>query len=157
MAKATKTRKLRELELELLDRSIKASYIAPAPAHGWAKSIREAYGMTREQMARRMGVAPGTVADLERNEVSGSISLKNLSRLAKELGLQLHYAFLPPPGRTLESIVRDQAEKVARRRVERVSHTMALEKQDIDDERKKRQLRRTVDELLSGSRRNLWR
>jgi len=129
----------------------------PRPPAGWARAIREALGMTREQLAARLGLAGPTIATLERSEARGTITLESLEKLAQGMGCRVVYAIVPAQGRSLEDIVRDRALVVARDRLSRVSHSMKLEEQALDRRREKQQLDRLVASLLAGSRRNLWR
>lgn len=129
----------------------------PRPRLGWARAIREALGMTRAQLAARIGVAGPTIATLERSEARGAITLESLERLAGGMGCRVVYAIVPAESGSLEGIVRERAESVARERLSRVSHSMKLENQAVDAKAEKRQLARVVASLLAGSRRNLWR
>jgi len=129
----------------------------PRPPAGWARAIREALGMTRDQLATRLGLRGSTIATLERSEARGTITLESLEKLAQGMGCRVVYAIVPAEGRTLEDIVRDRALVVARDRLSRVSHSMKLEEQGLDRQGEKRQLDRVVASLLAGSRRNLWR
>jgi predicted DNA-binding mobile mystery protein A len=130
---------------------------SPRPAAGWARAIREALGMTRDQLAKRMGISPSTVSDLERNEARGTITLESLDRLALGMECEVVYAIVPRQGKTLDSAVRRRAESVAAKQMARVSHTMRLEEQGLDEKQEKRQFARMVESLLAGSRRKLWR
>jgi len=127
------------------------------PTAGWARAVREALGMTREQLASRIGLRGPTVSTLERNESRGTITLESLEKLARGMGCRVVYAIVPPEGRTFDSLVRERAEAVARERVARVSHSMKLEGQGLDARSEKRQWERAVQALLAGSRRQLWR
>jgi predicted DNA-binding mobile mystery protein A len=97
------------------------------PHGGWVAGIREALGMTRSDLARRMGVAPSTVARLEANERAGTIQLDTLRRAAAELDCELVYALVPR--RPLEGVVLEQARKRATAQIALVEHTMLLEDQ----------------------------
>jgi predicted DNA-binding mobile mystery protein A len=127
------------------------------PANGWAKAIREAIGMTKEQLAKRLHVSASTVNTLERSEARSAITLDSLDRLARGLNCHLVYAIVPNDGKTLEQLVHERAEVVARQRLSRVSHTMMLEEQGLEERQEQRQLKRTVEALLAGSKRALWR
>jgi len=97
------------------------------PVRGWIKAIREALGMTTAQLATRMKLAQPTIVAMEKSEASGTIQLATLKRVAKTLDCTLVYALIP--NQPLETIVRDQARNVARRRLKSVDHTMLLENQ----------------------------
>lgn len=150
----------KELMISQLDDSLEAFRHAastPRPASGWVKAIREAIGMTKAQLAQRVRLSPSTVNTLERSEARGSITLESLEKLARGMDCRVVYAIVPNRELTLEQMVRERAELVARKHHSRVSHTMRLEEQGLDDKPEKRQLKRIVDALLSGSRRALWR
>ena len=55
------------------------------PPRGWIRAIREALGMTTEHLAKRIGVSQPRVIEIEKAEVSGSITLKTLQRAANAL------------------------------------------------------------------------
>jgi predicted DNA-binding mobile mystery protein A len=103
-----------------------AASFAP-PIRGWIKAIREALGMTSAQLAERMKVSQPTIAGIEQSEAKGKIQLATLKRVAKTLDCTLVYALIP--NQPLETMVQDQARKVARRRLHSVDHTMLLENQ----------------------------
>src|SRR5487761_199273 len=63
-----------------------------APTRGWIKAIREALGMSSEQLAKRLGVKQPTVAAIERSETRGTIELATLRRAAEALDCTLVYA-----------------------------------------------------------------
>jgi predicted DNA-binding mobile mystery protein A len=150
----------KKLDIGLLDEAVEPLGFFSArsrPAGGWAKTVREALGMTRAQLATRTGISPSTVNTLERSEAQGTITIESLDKLAAGLGGKLVYAIVPPPGKTFEQLVIDRAEKLARKRVARVSHTMSLEDQGVEKRHQEKQLRRVVESLLAGSRRTLWR
>ena len=56
-------------------------------------------------------------------------SLSTLRRVAEAMNCTLVYALVPND--SLESIVRDQAHKVARRHLKSVEHSMMLENQSV--------------------------
>jgi predicted DNA-binding mobile mystery protein A len=128
-----------------------------APPQGWVRAIREALGMTASQLASRVGIARQSLDDLERNEASGKITLESLDRLARALGCKLVYAIVPEGGRSLEDLRREKALALAREQLERVSHSMKLEDQDVTPREEQRQLERLAEQMLADSPRKLWR
>jgi len=64
------------------------------PSRGWIRAIRETLGMTTRQLAERLGVKQPTLAELEKNEASGNITVKSLERAAEALGCRLVYALV---------------------------------------------------------------
>lgn len=154
------TNNFKALMIPQLDDALEAYRLAsgsPRPPSGWIKAIREAIGMTKAQLAQRVHLSPSTVNTLERSEARGAITLESLDKLARAMDCRLVYAIVPNGQRSLEQLVRERAELVARRQHSRVSHTMRLEEQGLDERQEKRQLKRIVESLLSGSKRELWR
>jgi len=98
-----------------------------APVRGWTKAVREAFGMTTAQLAKRLGVKQPSVIAIEQSEAKGTIELATLRRVAEALDCTLVYAFIPK--KPLEAMVRERARLFARRRREPVEHSMLLEDQ----------------------------
>ena len=98
-----------------------------------------------------MGTQP-TVQRLELSEAEGAIQLKSLRRAAEALDCDLVYALVPR--RSLRETYDRAALGVARRELARLSHSMALEDQAVDDEDEDERLRRFIAEELDP--RDLW-
>lgn len=127
---------------------------APRPPKGWLRAVRDALGMTTAQFARRLGVSQPRVVELEKSEISGTVTLNTLQRAAEALGCTLVYALIPV--RPLEDVVRSQAEAVAARQLDGVQHTMRLEDQGVTHRRARQELLdRRIEELLRRPAR-LW-
>jgi len=122
------------------------------PPKGWIRAIRDALGMTGRQLGHRMGVTPQTVAELERSEASGTIRLATLRRAAEALDCTLVYALVP--NTSLAEAVAVRARLVAARDLARVSRSMALEDQAVDDADPERRLHDYSERALRG--RDLW-
>jgi predicted DNA-binding mobile mystery protein A len=99
------------------------------PVRGWIKAIREALGMSSAQLAKRLKIKQPTVVAMEQSELKGTIQLATLRRIAEAMNCTLVYALVPNV--PLEAIVREQARKVARRRLQSVEHSMLLEDQSV--------------------------
>ena len=127
------------------------------PASGWIRAVREALGMSADQLAKRVGLRRTTIVTLESSEARKAITLERLERLARAMGCRLVYGLVPENAESLEELLRQQALSQARRQLSSVSHTMRLEAQGLPPERERRQLERLAEELLAGSRRKLWR
>jgi predicted DNA-binding mobile mystery protein A len=120
------------------------------PVKGWIRAVREALGMTAEQLGRRLGVKQSSVALLEQSEAKGSIELATLRRAAEALDCTLVYAFVPK--QSLEETVRARARKFIRRRLAPVEHSMLLENQKVQGKEEER-----MDEVLrETSPSKLW-
>lgn len=124
------------------------------PQLGWIKAIREALGMTAAQLAKRMGVSQPRITAIEKGETKGSITLASLERAARALDCQLVYSLRPR--NTLESLVTERAEKLARLRIESTRHNMVLEAQQIDAADEDEQFKRLVQRLIDKAGSELW-
>ncbi|NRR31881.1 mobile mystery protein A [Oxalobacteraceae bacterium] len=126
----------------------------PRPDTGWINAIRKALGMTTRQLAERMGVAQSTVVALEQSEADDKINLQSLLRAAEALDCELRYALVPR--QSLEAKVEQQAEYVARKAVNRVTHTMRLEAQEPTANYTLKVIEREKDKVLQGRWGTLW-
>lgn len=122
------------------------------PPKGWIRAIRDALGMTAEQLADRMHITQPSVQRLEISEAEDTIQLKTLKRAAEALGCELVYALVPR--QTLRETYDLAARKVALRELGRISHSMALEDQAVEDEDDDERLRRFIAEELDP--RDIW-
>jgi len=66
---------------------------------------------------------------MEQSELKGTIQLATLRRIAAAMNCTLVYALVPNDA--LETIVQDQARKMAKRRMQSVEHSMLLEDQSV--------------------------
>lgn len=101
------------------------------PPKGWIRAIRDAFGMSRSQLAARLHVRPQTVDAIEKSEANSSVQLNTLMRAANALDCTLVYALVP--NTTLEDTVKGRARKIAVRDLQRVDHTMKLEGQETSN------------------------
>ena len=124
------------------------------PRDGWLAAIRQTLGINRRQMAERLGVAPSRVAQMEKNEVSGTSTLNSLERAADALDCELVYALIPRS--SLKNTLERQARKVAKERASYVNHHMTLEAQGLDKETLQQYMDDDVNELLHDMPRWLW-
>ncbi|HUA54015.1 MAG TPA: mobile mystery protein A [Candidatus Sulfotelmatobacter sp.] len=116
------------------------------PIRGWARAIRDALGMTADQLAKRLKMRQPSVVAIEQSEVKGTVQLATLRKVAAAMNCTLVYALVPD--RPLEAIVEERARTLARRRLAAVEHTMLLEKQQLpadDVEARVEALARDID------------
>jgi predicted DNA-binding mobile mystery protein A len=127
--------------------------IAARPRSGWIRAIRGALGMSQAVLAERLGVSGAAVNQLEHAELRGGVTISKLSEVAGALDCTLVYALVP--NSTLERTVMAQARAVAARPLGYAARTMALEAQDIEDDRHTEAIERHARQLVdSGSQ---WR
>ena len=99
---------------------------------GWIATVRKALRMSGAQLARRLGVSRATVSQAEKHEVNGTMTFKNMHRIAEAMECRFVYAIVPSGD--VNEIIRAQAERKARSLVGRASVHMALENQALSNE-----------------------
>jgi len=146
-----------KLVREQLDAKLKCferlKEVAP-PRKGWIRAIRDALGMTGEQLAKRLGTNRQRVARIEHDETEENVTFKTMRRVAEALDCIFVYGFVPRT--SLEQTVRIRAERIAKERMARVSHTMRLEQQELSEEEKKKALKDEIEKLMTTTPRELW-
>jgi predicted DNA-binding mobile mystery protein A len=147
---------LRRLQLMDSLRQYPSPQAAAPPPGGWLRTLREALGMTRTQLAARLGITPPSVLDLERSEAERRITLESLDRVANALGCRVVYAVVPKDG-SLDEIRERRAGEVADALLQPTGHSMKLEAQGVSERERRRQRKMLIDSLLRGSPRKLWR
>jgi predicted DNA-binding mobile mystery protein A len=123
-------------------------------ATSWIRSVREALGMSGRQLAARLGVEPPRVTALEKAEVAGNVTVHSLQKAADALDCDFVYAFVPRT--SFEDTLRKRAQVVAARRIDRVSHTMRLEDQELSVKDEGALLQDKIEELMREMPRWLW-
>lgn len=124
------------------------------PPRGWIRAIREALGMTIVQLAERLNVVPSRVYAIEQAEIKGAITLASLERAAHALDCRVVYTLVPR--KPLEELVRERAERVARKRLKSTRHSMALEAQSVETSAEQDQLKRMIERLVDRGGSALW-
>ena len=139
-----------------LDRRIKDLFsddgMQTRPAGGWIRAVREAIGMTTEQLARRLGTTRQAVHQLERSELADRIRIESLRRAAEALDCRLIYAFVPTT--SIEDSAWRRAVAIAARELAPVDQTMLLEDQELLATERSAQVQERARELLDS--RSLW-
>lgn len=95
------------------------------PRGGWLSTIRQALGMTKTQLANRLGIARTGVNRIETNELKGALTIASLTKAAEALGCDLQYVLVPR--KALGEMVAEQAMKRARDKLGRINQSQALE------------------------------
>ena len=124
------------------------------PSRGWIKAIREALGMTTTQLAKRLGVVQSRAVAIEQAEANGTITINSLEKAANALDCRLVYAIVP--GKLLDELVAERAERLATKRLKSTSHSMTLEAQGVDTADENEQLKRMIQSLLDKAGSELW-
>lgn len=126
----------------------------PVPKGGWVKTIREALGMSTYDLANKVDVDQSRISRIESAEVKQEIKLSTLQKIADGLGVKFVYGFVPE--HNLEFMVRDQALTIAKKRLNRIDHSMKLERQGISDAEQEKALSDLIDKILIEEPKNFW-
>ena len=147
----------KRLILEQLDITLKRFSALKAvnpPLKGWIRAIRDALGLSTRQLGDRLGVSKSRITRIEQDEVNGGVTLKTMRRVADAFECVFVYGFVPR--KTLEDTLRNQARQVAKKRMLRVAHTMALEDQGLSEGEQKKAFENAVAELIRTRPKSLW-
>jgi predicted DNA-binding mobile mystery protein A len=112
-------------------------------SNGWIRMVRNAFGMSGTQLAKRLGVTKARISKAEQDELTGSVTLKTMQNMASAMNCRFVYAVVPE--NEIEEIIKKRAFDKAREQIKSASTQMALEAQALND----KQLAFAVDELAS--------
>lgn len=149
--------KYKELMLKQLDETLKGLWpikTSTVPPKGWVRAIRNALDMSARQLASRMDVKQQRIVRIEQDEKQGRVTVNTLRNVAEAMDCEFVYGFVPKE--SLEQAVRDQARRVAVKRMDRSNQLMRLEAQELSDDEKKQMLDDLIDEIINTMPRNLW-
>ena len=110
--------------------------------------------MNGRQLADRLNVTRQRASLIEKDELGGSATLKTMRRVAESLDCVFVYALVPR--KSLEHTLNEQARRVVKKRLARVSHTMMLENQELSDSNHEQALNDMVKELIATQPSTLW-
>jgi len=148
---------LKQTRLRQLDETlnpVRQLHLAAPPKRGWTRALRTALGMSARQMAKRLNVSHQSYLEAEAREAKQTITLGQLRRMASALDCELLYAIVPR--RSLVDTVQARAAEIAKERVTRVAHTMALEDQASSSDAINAQIEAAKNQLLAGRWSRLW-
>lgn len=152
----SKTAKLRRHQLDRSFEESKRFLLGRLPKYGWVNEIREALGMTMQDLADRLGVIKQRVDRIEKDELTGSVTLKTMQETAEALSCDFVY-FLVPKGPGLQATLESQARKAAQEIVKNTEHTMELEDQGTSKKAQQRLIESLMQDLLMKEDRKIWR
>lgn len=109
--------------------------------------------MSQSVLAKRLGVSSAAVDKLEHAELDGGITVAKLAQVAAALDCEVVYALVP--NTSLNDTVSTQAHKRAARLLGYAARTMALEAQDVAEDRQQEAIDRYALDLIHSG--GLWR
>jgi len=133
-------RNQKKIGIEQLDHKLRLFYEIKnieVPERGWVYAIRTALNMTLQQLGHKLKISIQGVKDIEKREVSGSISIKSMKEVAKALDMQFVYGFVSNHN-SIEKLIELKAGELAEKRVLKnlnaVSENKKLSEADLQRE-----------------------
>lgn len=128
--------------------------LPPIPREGWLQTVRKALGMSGAQLANKMRLTRARVAQAERAELDGGVTLKSMQAFAEAMGCRFVYAVIPPE--RIEDLITAQARKKAEALVGVASKHMALESQTLPDAKIAEEIERLTREIGRDMAPDFW-
>jgi predicted DNA-binding mobile mystery protein A len=148
-----KSLQLQQLNSKMLGfASLKHAAISPT---GWIKAIRNAIGMSMQQLGNKLNVYRQGILDIEKREKHGSITIKSLKEIARVLDMQLVYGFVPNDG-SLDALIEKRATERATKIVLRTSNTMKLDDQGNSNRRIEKAIKERAEAIKNEIPKILW-
>ncbi|ULJ71152.1 mobile mystery protein A [Rhizobium gallicum] len=116
------------------------------PAEGWIRTVRKALGMSGAQLGKRMGHTRARVAQAEKAELEGGVTLKSMQAAAEAMGCRFVYAIVPPV--TVENVIIEQARKKALATIGIAS--------TVQESRTQQEVARLMNELIYQMPSDFW-
>jgi len=127
---------------------------SPPPVRGWIRAIRDALGMTGEQLARRIGVQKQRVAALEKGEVEGTATINSMRKAAAAMDCVFVYALVPRD--SLESNVERHARRYAEKIHTTIQHSMTLEQQGLTVDESGKGIKKNIEKFVRDTSKDIW-
>jgi predicted DNA-binding mobile mystery protein A len=122
------------------------SHFPSKPTEGWIKEVRHSLGMTLSKLAKACDVSIPTIAQAERGEAQGRITLETLKRAAEAMNCEFVYAFKPKSD--MHEFVQQKTYEKAKRILLNADLHMTLEDQKVSGDLEER-IKRLQKKLLS--------
>jgi len=150
-------RNQKKIVIEQLDRKLKPFYEIKnieVPERGWVYTIRTALNMTLQQLGHKLNITSQGVKDIEKRELSGSISIKSLKEIGKALDMQFVYGFVSNHS-SLEKFIELKAHEMAEKMVIKNSN-IADEKVVLSEDEVQLEIEYFAREIKREIPKSLW-
>lgn len=124
------------------------------PREGWIRTVRNALGMSGAQLAVRMSLTRARIAQMEKAELKGAVTLKSMELAAQAMGCRFVYAIVPSA--PVEDLIKAQARKKAEALVKLAGGHMALENQLPSETAREHEIARLTRRLFEEVPSDLW-
>lgn len=124
------------------------------PERGWIYAIRTTLNMTLQQLGHKLKISSQGVKDIEKRELSGSISIKSLKEVAKALDMQFVYGFVPKYNSLVKFVElksRELAEKMVLKNLNAADENKKLSEDELH-----REIEYFVREIQMKIPKSLW-
>ncbi|MGV6840081.1 MAG: helix-turn-helix domain-containing protein [Planktomarina sp.] len=115
----------------MIDASARQIGDVERPEKGWIASVRQALGMSAQQVAKRKGVSRNAVYQAERSELDGGVSIGQMEKLAAAMGGRFVYAIVPDAG--IQDMLYRQAIKKAKHFIQEETGSATWSNDDRQD------------------------
>lgn len=126
----------------------------PVPTEGWLVTVRKALGISGIGQAKRLGVTRAAIAQAEKAELEGGVTLKYMDKVAKANGCKFVYAIVPQT--SLDKIIEEQAVRKATALVKKAGGHMALEMQSLTRRQNDSEIRRLAEQFIREMPPKFW-
>jgi predicted DNA-binding mobile mystery protein A len=107
-----------------------------AVREGWIKFMRQALGLTLNDLAKLVSLSRISIVKAEQREIEGKVTLSTLKKMAEAMDCDFIYSFVPK--KDLKSIIHDQAILKATEILKSADHHMKLESQGVEGDKQER-------------------
>ncbi len=109
------------------------------PQKGWIYEMRKALGLTLAKLGDLCGLATPTIAQAERREAEGKLTIETLRKAAEVMNCEFTYMFIPKSD--MNKFIEQKAYEKARRILHTADTHMSLEDQKVESDLETRILR----------------
>lgn len=124
------------------------------PKEGWLYTARNALCMSAAQLARRLNVTRAYISKIEKSELSGSLTIKTMQRIAE--GMECRFVYTIVPKESVEDILTERAKEKATYLVETTNKHMALEDQALSSRQISFEIERLQKKMLDDMSSDFW-
>lgn len=143
-----------ELTLSQIDRRFEALRSMKEKSEvreGWIKFMRNALGMTINDLAKLLSLSRMRVMQAERGEIEGKVTITTLKKMAEAMDCDLVYSFVPK--KDIRTTIHDKAVAKATGILETAELHMKLENQAVSGNKKER-INRLAKKLIEDG--DIW-
>lgn len=145
---------LRKIAIRQMEKKTKAFADFVQPGKGWIKTMREVLGMNIRQLAEKIEVSSERVVRIESDELNNKLTMATLQKVASAMNCRFVYAFVP--NENLDKFLEKTAKEKATAQMLKISHSMALEDQEVKSKELKEQINILAEEYLRGDIKKIW-